>query len=56
MLVAGSAVFEPGSTEKNARSLLKLARAAVPGGGHAGHGHGAKSKARGAKPAKGKRP
>jgi ribulose-phosphate 3-epimerase len=28
MLVAGSAVFSPGRTEENARSLLKLARAA----------------------------
>jgi len=70
MLVAGSAIFEsgsrePGKTEKNARSFLKLARAAAPGGGHAGHAgheHGAKSKAAGAKakpagvkPAKGKR-
>jgi ribulose-phosphate 3-epimerase len=60
MLVAGSAIFEPGKTEKNARSFLKLARAAAPGGGHAGHEHGAKSKAMGAKsagvkPAKGKR-
>ncbi len=31
MLVAGSAVFEPGKTEQNARDLLDLARAAVPG-------------------------
>ena len=31
MLVAGSAVFEPGKTENNARDLLRLARAAVPG-------------------------
>jgi ribulose-phosphate 3-epimerase len=28
MLVAGSAVFQPGKTEQNARKLLKLARAA----------------------------
>jgi len=28
MLVAGSAVFSPGKTERNARELLKLARAA----------------------------
>jgi hypothetical protein len=68
MLVAGSAIFEPGKTEKNARSFLKLARAAAPGGGHAGHaghaGHehgakwkaaGAKAKPAGVKPAKGKR-
>ena len=31
MLVAGSAVFEPGKTEANARELLELARAAEPG-------------------------
>jgi len=30
MLVAGSAVFSPGKTERNARKLLKLARAAAP--------------------------
>jgi len=30
MLVAGSAVFSPGKTERNARELLKLARAASP--------------------------
>lgn len=30
MLVAGSAVFAPGKTERNARELLKLARAAAP--------------------------
>ncbi|MCL2660582.1 MAG: ribulose-phosphate 3-epimerase, partial [Acidobacteriaceae bacterium] len=30
MLVAGSAVFERGKTEENARELLKLARAAAP--------------------------
>ena len=29
MLVAGSAVFEPGSTERNARELLRTAREAV---------------------------
>jgi ribulose-phosphate 3-epimerase len=29
MLVAGSAVFQPGSTERNARELLRLARAAT---------------------------
>lgn len=31
MLVAGSAVFQPGKTEANARELLELARAAEPG-------------------------
>ncbi len=31
MLVAGSAVFQPGRTEHNARELLELARAAAPG-------------------------
>ena len=31
MLVAGSAVFQPGQTERNARDLLDLARAAAPG-------------------------
>ena len=31
MLVAGSAVFQPGKTEHNARELLELARAAAPG-------------------------
>jgi ribulose-phosphate 3-epimerase len=30
MLVAGSAVFEPGRTEQNAAELLRLARAAAP--------------------------
>ncbi|HEY0264403.1 MAG TPA: ribulose-phosphate 3-epimerase [Granulicella sp.] len=30
MLVAGSAVFEPGKTEQNARRLLEVARAAAP--------------------------
>ncbi len=29
MLVAGSAIFEPGKTEKNAREFLKVARAAA---------------------------
>jgi ribulose-phosphate 3-epimerase len=29
MLVAGSAVFEPGHTERNAAELLRIARAAV---------------------------
>jgi ribulose-phosphate 3-epimerase len=32
MLVAGSAVFEPGRTEQNAAELLRLARAAAPAG------------------------
>ena len=31
MLVAGSAVFQPGRTEHNARELLERARAAAPG-------------------------
>ena len=31
MLVAGSAIFSPGKTERNARKFLKLARAASPG-------------------------
>ena len=31
MLVAGSAVFQPGHTEANARELLRLAHAAAPG-------------------------
>jgi ribulose-phosphate 3-epimerase len=30
MLVAGSAIFNPGKTEENAREFLKLARAVVP--------------------------
>ena len=30
MLVAGSAVFQPGKTEENARELLRLAREAAP--------------------------
>jgi ribulose-phosphate 3-epimerase len=33
MLVAGSAVFQPGKTEQNARELLRVARAAAPAGG-----------------------
>jgi len=28
MLVAGSAIFEPGKTEENARDFLRVARAA----------------------------
>jgi len=31
MLVAGSAVFQPGRTEENARELLRLARAGLAG-------------------------
>ena len=32
MLVAGSAIFEPGKTEENAKTFLQIARAAAGGG------------------------
>jgi ribulose-phosphate 3-epimerase len=43
MLVAGSAIFEPGKTEKNAQEFLKAARAA---GVEAGYRRGAKTRPR----------
>ena len=40
MLVAGSAVFSPGKTERNARELLRLAREAGVTSGHEGSANG----------------